>query len=179
MLWNEPAVGPGRRKWIPTGLWPDEAQRALVREHLDDGRPLLVLLDEARSRLPLLREEWQSAPRRLVRDLVGTGGENLPDDGDEVVEVRLPFLDWLPQAHRERAARFLADSDAALSLTPMALLPPLLIEEARRGVPRSPRFARRLLPSALTADRLAAAVQYLFADGGRPCGASAGCEALR
>ncbi|WP_330455644.1 hypothetical protein OIB37_01445 [Streptomyces sp. NBC_00820] len=179
VLWNEPAVEPGRRKWTPTGLWPDEAQRALVREYLDDERPLLVLLDDARRHLPLLREEWQAAPRRVVRDLVAAVREDLADDGDEVVEVRLPFLDWLPQADRERAARFLAESDAALSRTPMALLPPLLIEETRPGVPQSPRFARRLLPSALTTDRLAAAVEYLFADGGRPCAASAGCEAVR
>lgn len=182
VLWNEPAVEPGRRKWTPTGLWPDEAQRALVREYLDEERPLLVLLDDARRQVPLLREEWQAAPHPVVRDLVSAGREDLTDDGDdgdEVVEVRLPFLDWLPQAHRERAARFLAESDAALSRTPMALLPPLLAEETRPGVPQSPRFARRLLPSALTADRLAAAVEYLFADGGRPCAASAGCEAVR
>ncbi|WP_046500595.1 hypothetical protein [Streptomyces odonnellii] len=179
VLWNEPAVEPGRRKWTPTGLWPDEEQRALLREYLDDERPLLVLLDDAHRRLPLLREEWQAAPRRVVRDLVAAGRVDLADDEDEVVEVRLPFLDWLPQTDRERAARFLAESDAALARTPMALLPPLLIEKIRLGMPQSPRFARRLLPSALTADRLEAAVEYLFADGGRPCAASTSREAVR
>ncbi|MFJ9036947.1 hypothetical protein ACIRF8_10215 [Streptomyces sp. NPDC102406] len=151
-----------------------------MREHLDNGRPLLVLLDDARRHVPLLREEWQAAPHRLVRQLVGVRRGDVPGDTDELVEVRLPFLDWLPDAHRERAAQFLAESDAALSRTPMALLPPLLAEEPRHGAAPGPRFARRLLPHALTADRFEAAVRHLFADAPRPCAAAATvCEASR
>ncbi|MCQ4208931.1 hypothetical protein [Streptomyces longispororuber] len=179
VVWHETATGHGQKNWTPTGLWPDEAQRTQVREHLDGERPLLVLLDDARSHVPMLREEWQAAPCRVVHDLVGADCADLADDGDEIVDVRLPFLDWLPQAHRERAARFLAESDAELSRTPMALLPPLLAEEPRPGLPRSPRFARRLLPNALTADRLAAAVEHLFTGAQRPHAATAGCEATR
>lgn len=177
MLWKEHAGGPGPRHWTPTGVWPDARQRAEVREHLDGERPLLVLLDEARCRVPMLREEWQAAPRQLLRDQAGTGSRG-PDDpadpaDDEVVEVRLPFLDWLPEAHRQRAARFLAESDAELARTPVAFLPPLMTEEPRDGTPMSPRFARRLLPSALTADRLAAAVEHLFTDASQYCAAAA------
>ncbi|MEV1027042.1 hypothetical protein [Streptomyces sp. NPDC050264] len=179
MRWNEPAAEPGRRNWTPTGLWPDESQRALVHEHLDGERPLLVLLDDARRRVPLLREEWQAAPYRLVRDLVGTRRADLAADADELVEVRLPFLDWLPQAHRERAERFLAESDAALSRTPMALLPPLLAEKRHHGAPPNPRFARRLLPNALTPDRFEAAVRHLFADTPHSCAAATACEVTR
>lgn len=88
----------------------------MVREHIERGLPLLVLLDEAHSRIPLLRQELRAAPCRLLESLIdGTGSEELLDD--EVVEVRLPFLDWLPDAHRDRATRFLEDSDAALSRT--------------------------------------------------------------
>ncbi|GAA3116985.1 hypothetical protein GCM10010449_43870 [Streptomyces rectiviolaceus] len=172
MLWEEPAPGPGAKNWKPRGLWPNEAQRAGVREHLDGERPLLVLLDEARCRVPMLREEWRAAPCRLLRDRAGADSGDLEDD--EVVDVRLPFLDWLPEAHRKRAVRFLAESDAALSRTPMAFLPPLMTEERRDGVPPSPRFARRLLPNALTADRLAAAVEHLFGDASHRCAAATG-----
>lgn len=172
MLWKEHATGPATPQWTPTGLWPDARQRAEVREHLDGERPLLVLLDEARRRVPMLREEWRAAPCRLLREQAGAGSEAPADD--EVVDISLPFLDWLPAAHRERAARFLAESDAELSRTPVAFLPPLMTEERRDGTPRSPRFARRLLPNALTADRLAVAVEHLFADASQSCGAAAG-----
>ncbi|MEV2250604.1 hypothetical protein AB0I94_08520 [Streptomyces sp. NPDC050147] len=181
LLWKEHAGGPGPRHWTPTGLWPDARQRAQVREHLDGERPLLVLLDEARCRVPMLREEWRAAPRQLLRDQAGTGSRD-PEGpaggedpaGDEVVEVSLPFLDWLPEADRQRAARFLAESDAALARTPVAFLPALMTEEPRDGTPMSPRFARRLLPNALTADRLAAAVEHLFADASQYCAAATG-----
>lgn len=184
MLWEQHASGTEMRQWTPTGLWPDAEQRAEVREHLDGERPLLVLLDEARCRVPVLREEWQAAPCLLLLGKAGAGPEDGPEGvpearpedsaDEEVVEVRLPFLDWLPEEHRERAARFLAESDAALSRTPVAFLPPLMTEERREGAPLSPRFARRLLPNALTADRLAAAVEHLFADAPRPCAAATG-----
>ncbi|WP_202121023.1 hypothetical protein [Streptomyces sp. BA2] len=172
MLWEERASGYETKQWTPKGIWPDAEQRAEVREHLDGERPLLVLLDEARCRVPMLREEWQAAPCRLLRDHLDAGCEDPADD--EVVEVSLPFLDWLPEAHRERAARFLAESDAELSCTPMAFLPPLMTEKRHEGVPLSPRFARRLLPNALTGDRLAAAVEHLFADASQYCAAATG-----
>lgn len=166
VLWKEPA--PERAShWTPTGIWPDEGQLAMVREHLESERPLLVLLDEARNPVPILREEWQAAPCRLLEDLTGTCHENLVDD--EVIELRLPFLDWLPAAHRDRAARFLSDSDTALSRTPVALLPPLMAEKKHDGVPSSPRFARRIVPNALTASRLTAAIEHLFAAGPQQC----------
>ncbi|MGP4044408.1 hypothetical protein [Streptomyces sp. 2A115] len=167
MLWKEPEREPGAGQWTPTGIWPDERQLAMVREHLESERPLLVLLDEARSRVPMLREEWQAAPCRVVEDLTGDCPGTLVDE--EVVELRLPFLDWLPATHRDRAARFLTDSDAALSRTPLALLPPLLIEERHDEVPPNPRFARRILPTALTAGRITAVVEHLFADRTQAC----------
>ncbi|MFF8999761.1 hypothetical protein ACF1GW_14480 [Streptomyces achromogenes] len=164
--WKQP-IAERAIHWTPTGIWPDEGQLAMVREHLENERPLLVLLDEARDPVPMLREEWQAAPCRLLEDLTGPCPGDLLDD--EVVELRLPFLDWLPASHRDRAARFLADSDTALSRTPLALLPPLMVEKKHDGVPPSPRFARRLVPNALTAGRLTAAIEHLFAAGPQQC----------
>lgn len=170
MLWREPAPQSGTRHWTPTGIWPDEYQLAKVREHIERERPLLVLLDEAHSRVPMLRQELQAAPCHLLESLTATGSDKPVDD--EVVELRLPFLDWLPDPHRDRATRFLRDSDATLSRTPVALLPPLMTEKTYDGLPHSPRFARRLLPNALTAARLAAAVEHLFAHGPQRCAAA-------
>jgi hypothetical protein len=172
MLWKEPTPQPGTSHWTPTGIWPDENQLAMVREHIEKERPLLVLLDEAHSRVPMLRQELRTAPCHLLDSLTSTGSDQPVDD--EVVELQLPFLDWLPDAHRDRAARFLEDSDATLSRTPVALLPPLMTEETHEGLPPSPRFARRLLPGALTAGRLAAAVEHLFVNGPQPCAAAGG-----
>ncbi|WP_328641403.1 hypothetical protein [Streptomyces canus] len=185
VLWKEPSPQPGAGDWTPTGIWPDEDELAMVREHIERGLPLLVLLDEAHRRIPLLRQELRAAPCRLLESLMaGTGTSTSTGSGelldDEVVEVRLPFLDWLPDAHRDRAARFLEDSDAALSRTPVALLPPLMTEERQDGLPPSPRFARRILPNALTAGRLAAAVEHLFVEGAQHCAAAGrGSEADR
>ncbi|WP_406161122.1 hypothetical protein OG806_36660 [Streptomyces sp. NBC_00882] len=185
VLWKEPSPQPGAGDWTPTGIWPDEDELAMVREHIERGLPLLVLLDEAHRRIPLLRQELRAAPCRLLESLMaGTGTGTSTGSGelldDEVVEVRLPFLDWLPDAHRDRAARFLEDSDAALSRTPVALLPPLMTEERQDGLPPSPRFARRILPNALTAGRLAAAVEHLFVEGAQHCAAAGrGSEADR
>jgi hypothetical protein len=164
--------GPARLRWkpaaperpahrTPAGVWPDDGQLATVRRHLEGGGPLLVLLDEARDPVLMLREEWQDTPCRLLGDLTGPCAGGFVDD--EVVEVRLPFLDWLPAAHRDRATRFLADTDAALSRTPLALLPPLMVEQPHDGVPPNLRFARRLAPNVVTAGRLTAAMEHLFA----------------
>ncbi|ALV37953.1 hypothetical protein AS200_42315 [Streptomyces sp. CdTB01] len=170
VLWKEQPRQPGTRSWTPAGIWPDQDQLAMVHEHIEKERPLLVLLDEARSRVPVLRQEMRSAPCQLLESLIHAH----PDEPgeDEVVELRLPFLDWLPDAHRDRAARFLKDSDETLSRTPVALLPPLLTEDRHDGLPPSPRFARRILPGALPADRLAAAVEHLFADAPQRCAAA-------
>ncbi|MGY6021722.1 hypothetical protein [Streptomyces spinosirectus] len=142
----------------------------MVRDHIERERPLLVLLDEAHRRIPVLRQELQAAPCQLRGSL--TAADSRTPAHDEVVELQLPFLDWLPDAHRERAARFLKDSDATLSRTPQALLPALMTEQTYDGLPPSPRFARRLSPDALSAGRLAAAVEHLFAHDRQPCAAA-------
>ncbi|MEV0266152.1 hypothetical protein AB0I49_33090 [Streptomyces sp. NPDC050617] len=200
--------GPGRiswraaehGEWAPDGIWPEQTLRTLLAEHIDSGSPLLVVLDEARDTVPVLREEWDRAPYSVRAALTGahtlarTGtdgaaeaagtartrrGTELAASGTpcaefgrcaehgEIIEVRVPFLDWLPEPVRARAAAFLAESDETLARTPTALLPPLLLEEPRpqhqQAAPQV-RFARRLLPGALTPARLSAAVRHIFGD---------------
>ncbi|MEV0277004.1 hypothetical protein AB0I22_11555 [Streptomyces sp. NPDC050610] len=182
-------------EWTLDGIWPEQTLRALLAEHIDSGSPLLVVLDEARHTVPVLREEWERAPYPVRAALAGAHAAARTEEAGaatgrtaahapcaefaqcaehgEIIEVRVPFLDWLPAPVRARAAAFLADSDETLARTPTALLPPLLLEDIRpQPQPAAPqvRFARRLLPGALTPARLSAAVRHIFT--GRP----AGCE---
>ncbi|MEU7040945.1 hypothetical protein AB0A77_07780 [Streptomyces varsoviensis] len=178
-------------EWAPDGIWPEQTLRALLADHIDSGSPLLVVLDEARDTVPVLREEWERAPYPVRAALAGAhtlartetdeagarpATEHARTDAPcaefggcaghgEIIEVRVPFLDWLPEPVRARAAAFLAESDETLARTPTALLPPLLLEDPRPQPQHTAphvRFARRLLPGALTTARLAAAVRHIF-----------------
>ncbi len=185
-------------EWAPDGIWPEQTLRTLLAEHVASGSPLLVVLDEARDTVPVLREEWERAPYPVRAALAGAHALARTEadgartrrttehartdapcaefgrcaDHGEIIEVRVPFLDWLPESVRDRAAAFLAESDETLARTPTALLPPLLLEDSRpRPQHTAPhvRFARRLLPGALTSPRLSAAVRHIFGYRSAPC----------
>ncbi|WP_372411715.1 hypothetical protein [Streptomyces luteireticuli] len=153
LLWHHRGGG----TWIPCGLWPERRHREQLSAHLACGCPLLVVLDGAAA-VPVLREEWQHAPEPL-RAALGVAAE----PGAEVVELTVPFLDWLPAEHRRRGADFLSRTDALLARRPAALLPPLLLDhgEPAPGQPRI-RFARRRPSAVLTPGHLAAVVQQTF-----------------
>lgn len=142
-------------KWTPTGIWPGPRHGEMLRQRLECRAPILVVLDEARLAIPVLREEWERAPEAVRAALTREGPPPAP--GEEVMELRVPFLDWLPVELRATAETFLAETDLVLAHTPAVLLPPLLTGDEVDGV----RFARRLLPGVLTQVRLTAAVRHL------------------
>ncbi|MEC4017863.1 hypothetical protein QMK28_16530, partial [Streptomyces sp. H27-D2] len=88
----------GQGDWTPEGLWPEPRHRELLDEHLDCGGSLLVVLDEARSVVPVLHDEWQRTPHPLRTALSAETTDEAAgiDDIEEVMELRVPFLDWLP-----------------------------------------------------------------------------------
>ncbi|WKX70283.1 hypothetical protein [Streptomyces sp. XD-27] len=159
IIWHNAGGG----TWIPQGLWPRAAHRAELREHLDGHRPVLVILDGAEDTVPLLREEWERAPRALRTVLRSLREVPEPQESPELMEFSLPFLDWLPEPHRERGTAFLTRTKEVFSRVPPALLPPLLLDEEEQPPGGSRiRFARRLLPGALPPGRMAAAVRHVF-----------------
>ncbi|TVL89912.1 hypothetical protein CD790_24200 [Streptomyces sp. SAJ15] len=145
-------------------------------EQLARRAPLLVVLDAPEATVPVLSEELARAPRRVHAAL--TRGEPMTGSGtpgsaplcatstrgEEITDLRVPLLDWLPGPLRRRGLDFLAESEETLARTPRALLPALLTDE--NPAPSAPvRFARRLLPGALSEACLAAAVRHLFPAG--------------
>lgn len=75
-------------QWRVRALWPEPADVRALHAHLGEGRPLLVVLDGEPPVVPLLPEECAGAA--WGPDLAGVS----TDDG-ELVEFRIPRLDWL------------------------------------------------------------------------------------
>ncbi|MEW2570694.1 hypothetical protein [Streptomyces sp. NPDC047070] len=157
--------GPRRLSWrrsvsgdyTPTALWPSPAQAAEVLDHLHGGGCLLVLLEQERISVPMYAEEAD----RLPPDVADRA--ELTSDG-VVSELRLPVMDWLPPALRERGLRFLEDSAGLLRESPDLLLP-LLIVETPPYRPENLRFARLRTPRPFSEDRLAPVTDRLFTAG--------------
>lgn len=149
--------------WTPCAVWPGPQARARLAEHLHRGHPLLVVLEGPDVTVPVFQDELDRAPATVRMALLPGPRGIEPADGPsrDVTEARVPFLDWLPAPLRERGTAFLAHSEQLLDRTPLALLPPLLIDEPQHG-DRQVRFARRLLPGAVTDPRLGEAIRYLF-----------------
>src|SRR5689334_11946645 len=80
-------------RWRVNGLWPDAAEARMLTEWLAMSRPVLVILGDEPQPVALLREEWPELPSALLVDAASDS---------EVAEIRVPVLDWLPAAERDR-----------------------------------------------------------------------------
>lgn len=149
LLWKRIAVD----RWTPSGLWPSDCDAADVREVLDRGEPLLVILDRSADPVPVLVEELISAPP-VVTDLVCTV------EGD-VAELRIPRLDWLPDQLRERGPRFLHQASRDLARRPALLTPSLVLDED--GDHTKVRFGLRQRSTDWRPNDLSAVVSHAFA----------------
>ena len=116
-------------------LWPDARQDAEVRRRIAAGEPLLVILDKPDPVVSLLAEELVGAPPALAALADAPAGE--------LVRLRIPTLDWLPDDLRRRGRRFLAASIERTSAIPRALLPALVFDKPDASTPHV-RFAHRL-----------------------------------
>jgi hypothetical protein len=142
----------GAARWSPVGLWPTDWQAADLLDHVRRGLPLLVVLEQVSVTVPMLAEEFADAPPAVAA---------LAEQSGEVVEVRIPTLDWLPADLRDRGLDFVRDSAAYVAGTPRPLRPALLLEEP--ATPRNVRFARVLDPGRYRREELAAVARYAFA----------------
>lgn len=137
--------------WQLVGMWPDAIDRRRLDEHLAAGRPLLVLLDSATAVVPMWRTELRIPESEF---------EQVSADGD-LLEVTVPFLEWLPDELRERGQRFRAGTSAAMERIPVALQPAVVVEDPalRQG---SVRFAWRSRRARLGPRELSAVADWAF-----------------
>ncbi|WP_327703224.1 hypothetical protein OG530_16590 [Streptomyces decoyicus] len=143
-------------QWRVRALWPEPADVRALHAHLGAGRPLLVVLDGEPPVVPLLPEECAGAA--WGPDLAGVS----TDDG-ELVEFRIPRLDWLPAALRSRGLDHLQECERLLAHHPHPLLPPLLVAPPQSDAPHI-RFAYRTGSAAISASHMAKVASYLFGD---------------
>ena len=138
--------------WQIAGLWPDEATGARIRQLLRRGEPVLVVLDHEPPLVELPAEHVGRVPVGVVAQL---------DADSDFVSLRVPLLDWLPPAERERGLAFLEHARAVLAGTPRFLLPPLLLETGPLPV-AGVRFAHTTGNGPLSDSLLREAVTDLF-----------------
>jgi hypothetical protein len=143
--------------WQLIGLWPGPRERRQLIDQLAAGRPLLVVLDRDRSAVPVWRSEL--APAWSFPDLAQPADPNLEDR--EMLEITVPFLDWLPAQLRTRGIGFAEHAQELMKRTPPALLAPLIVEE--RPLPDDHvRFVHRTGNRPLTADDLSRVASCLL-----------------
>lgn len=120
------------RGWLLTGLWPEPHDRDALERQLDDELPVLVVLDHAAPVVTALREEL----RRLPPGVTVRGS-----DDDDVVDLVVPLLDWLPQPLRRCGREFASQARQRIDTTRHSSLPPLIFDHGRGAHPV--RFAQR------------------------------------
>lgn len=141
--------------WRLVGMWPTPQQQAEVAAKLDRGAPLLVVLTDVATAVPLLVEEFADVPADLSVLAEFTG---------DVGELHVPFLNWLPVGLRDRGRQFLDHSEKLRKDLPRVLLPPLFVEQVGQdGLPV--RFARWLRSGRPSLQELVDAATYLFSQG--------------
>ncbi|MGA5896246.1 hypothetical protein [Streptomyces venetus] len=147
----------GTHSWRAESLWPRPEDEADLGAHMARRDPLLVIFERRHSVVPVLAEEMLLAQPALR---VCTEFSDAP--GDDLGEITLPFLDWLPSDLRERGIRFAAGTERVLS-GPSRLRPRVLLESRDETVPHV-RFVRLAVPLALSASDLAALADKAFGD---------------
>ncbi len=142
--------------WRPIGLWPSDDEQAAIAAHVDAGEPLLVVLAEMPTIVPVLPEELIDAPQDLIKLAEFTG---------YLGELTIPFLGWLPPELRARGQRFFEDSKSTLTVTPREVRSPLLLETPPAGELAHVRFARWLRSGHPPVDDLIPAADHIFFGG--------------
>lgn len=142
-------------QWQIGALWPDDDARRHIRERLDRGEPVLVILDPESPRVELPVEHVPHIPAGVVAE---------EDLADGVVTLEVPVLDWLEPAERARGLAFAADVRRTLEKTPRFLLPPVIVESASIGSGAPLVFAHPTGPGTLRSSVLTEVVRS-FTDG--------------
>jgi len=107
----------GDRKWHFGGLWPTEEQERALKSHLLEGGQLLVVVGDLFATVQALSTELRA----------GNGDER----DEEVVDIAVPFLDWLPAGYRRSGIRQVNRTRRRFDRMPALLRPPLVLVSSR------------------------------------------------
>ncbi|MHB1490720.1 MAG: hypothetical protein ACYCTH_09520 [Cellulomonas sp.] len=135
VVWARPCGG-----WQFERVWPSSEERRALRRMMADGSSVLVVL-----------------PLRDV-PVVALGAELGTDE--DVREIDVPVLDWLPPGARRRGLRFRASVAAQLSRTPTLLRPAVVVSPGRAAVRVAVKTSSTTSANARAFDELA---DHLFA----------------
>ncbi len=108
--------------WQLLGIWPGPGEQLKLIDHLAAGLPLLVVLDSAGASVPVWRSELAQTP--MASALMAEVHTD-----EELIDIAVPFLDWLPEALRRRGRMFSEQARQLIGCTPSALLAPLIVED--------------------------------------------------
>lgn len=145
----------GRAEWSPVALWPNAQQADRIRRRIATGEPLLIVAEAPETSVAALDEQLQSAPPAVT---ALTGGES-----GEIVDLRIPAFDWLPEDLRRRGLEFLRESAEEVRHLPASLAPSVVLEEPPpRG--RNVRFAHVLRNAHAVHQDLAGIAAEAFAE---------------
>ena len=136
-------------------LWPDPREAEEVRDRIESGRPILVILGGPQAEATVLTEQFAGAPPALA-ELVHAIARDLSP-------IPVPALDWLPNDVRDRGLRFLRASTSRVRRTPVLLRPALALDDRDIACPHV-RFAHLSRVAAQTERELSMVVAYAFAD---------------
>jgi hypothetical protein len=136
-------------------LWPDAGEAEEVRDRIESGRPILVILGGPQAEATVLTERFAGAPPALA-ELVHAIARDLSP-------IPVPALDWLPNHVRDRGLRFLRASTLRVRRTPALLCPTLSLDDRDVACPHV-RFAHLSRVGVQTERELALVVAYAFAD---------------
>src|SRR4051794_39684588 len=75
-------------------LWPDAEEAAEVRNRIESGRPILVILGGPQAEATVLIEQFAGAPPALAKLVHAIARDLSP--------IPVPALDWLPNDVRDR-----------------------------------------------------------------------------
>ncbi|MCL6537447.1 MAG: hypothetical protein K6T28_02500 [Acidothermus sp.] len=148
LLWKQR----GPLQWVPYAVWPSAEDRAALLRRRAGGDPILVVIEDAPARIPILAEERSSAPAELR--------ERMRPTGDDLYELEIPLADWLPEPLQQRAQTLAERARQVRDTSPAALLPPFLFE-TRSDVSDDPlKFVHRLGAGHCSHQALAALAAY-------------------
>ena len=136
-------------------LWPDAREAEEIRDRIESGRPILVILGGPQAEATVLTEQFAGAPPALAEMVHAIARDLSP--------IPVPALDWLPTEVRDRGLRFLRASTLRVRRTPALLCPPLSLDDRDITCPHV-RFAHLSRVAPGTARELALVVAFAFAD---------------